>query len=94
MRVRLIVWCKSCQHQVEQDPTGQAKRYGPDTPVIEWREGSVLSRCQLCAKKTPLHENARHCTKKPNDLRDFGEQLFPQLNIKSLRAQRFQPICG
>ena len=26
-RVRLIVWCKECQHQVEPDPAEMAARY-------------------------------------------------------------------
>jgi hypothetical protein len=25
-RVRLIVWCKACQHQVEPDPAAMAER--------------------------------------------------------------------
>jgi len=44
-QVRLIVWCKACQHQVEPDPTEMAPRYGGDTPLLDWREGSVCSRC-------------------------------------------------
>ena len=43
--VRLIVWCKACGHQVEPDPAAMAQRYGDDTPVIEWRERLVCSRC-------------------------------------------------
>jgi hypothetical protein len=31
-RVRLIVWCKDCQHQVEPDPAEMAQRYGAETP--------------------------------------------------------------
>jgi hypothetical protein len=27
-QVRLIVWCKDCQHQVEPDPGEMAQRYG------------------------------------------------------------------
>src|SRR5712672_2162581 len=30
-RVRLIVWCKDCQHQVEPDPAEMAQRYGAAT---------------------------------------------------------------
>jgi hypothetical protein len=37
-RVRLIVWCKACQHQVEPDPAGMAQRYGAETEVLEWRD--------------------------------------------------------
>jgi hypothetical protein len=33
-QVRLIVWCKSCQHQVEPDPVEMAARYGADTSVL------------------------------------------------------------
>ena len=31
-RVRLIVWRKGCQHQVEPDPAGMAARYGARRP--------------------------------------------------------------
>ena len=43
--VRLIVWCKSCQHQVEPDPADQANRYGPRMPVLAWRARLVCSSC-------------------------------------------------
>jgi hypothetical protein len=33
-RVRLIVWCKDCRHQVEPDPA-VAERYGAATTVPE-----------------------------------------------------------
>ena len=35
--VRLIVWRKACQHQVEPDPAEMAARYGAETPVLDWR---------------------------------------------------------
>jgi hypothetical protein len=35
-RVRLIVWCKDCQHQVEPDPAEMAQRYGVATTVLDW----------------------------------------------------------
>jgi hypothetical protein len=44
-QVRLIVWCKACQHQVEPDPTEMATRYGAETPVLDWREKLVCSKC-------------------------------------------------
>ena len=45
-RVRLIVWCKECRHQVvEPDPSELATRYGAETPVPDWRERLVCSRC-------------------------------------------------
>jgi hypothetical protein len=44
-RVRLIVWCRSCQRQVEPDPAEQAQRYGAETSVLEWRERLVCSQC-------------------------------------------------
>jgi hypothetical protein len=43
--VRLIVWCKECQHQVEPDPAEQAERYGAETAVPEWRERLLRTRC-------------------------------------------------
>ena len=44
-RVRLIVWCRDCGHQVEPDPTEQAQRYGVETAVLDWRERLVCSKC-------------------------------------------------
>jgi hypothetical protein len=44
-QVRLIVWCKACQHQVEPDPAEMAARYGADTSVLDWRERLVCSGC-------------------------------------------------
>jgi hypothetical protein len=44
-QVRLIVWCKACQHQVEPDPAEMAARYGADTPVLDWRDRLVCSKC-------------------------------------------------
>jgi hypothetical protein len=44
-QVRLIVWSKACQRQVEPDPAEMAVRYGADTTVLDWREKLVCSRC-------------------------------------------------
>jgi hypothetical protein len=44
-RVRLIVWCKSCQHRLEPDPAEMARRYGAEMPVLKRRERLVCSRC-------------------------------------------------
>jgi len=43
--VRLIVWCKACQHQVEPNPAEMATRYGAGTSVLDWREKLVRSKC-------------------------------------------------
>jgi hypothetical protein len=40
-RVRLIVWCKACRYQVEPDPAEQARRYGAEMPVLEWRAREI-----------------------------------------------------
>jgi hypothetical protein len=42
--VRLIVWCKVCQHQIEPDPAETAARYGANTSVLVWRKRLVCSR--------------------------------------------------
>jgi hypothetical protein len=39
-KVRLIVWCKSCGHQVEPDPAEMAARYGAGASVLDWRTSS------------------------------------------------------
>jgi hypothetical protein len=44
-QVRLIVWCKACQHQIEPEAAEMAQRYGADTSVLDWRERLVSSRC-------------------------------------------------
>jgi len=44
-RVRLIVWCKTCGHQVEPDSAEIADRYGAETSVLDWRERLVCSEC-------------------------------------------------
>jgi hypothetical protein len=44
-QVRLIVWCKGCGHQVEPDSAEMATRYGAETPVLDWREKLVCSKC-------------------------------------------------
>jgi hypothetical protein len=43
-RVRMIVWCKECQHHVEPDPAEVATWYGVETTVLDWRERLVCSR--------------------------------------------------
>ena len=43
--LRLIVWCRGCQHRVEPDPAELARRYGAETSVLEWRYRLVGSRC-------------------------------------------------
>jgi Zn finger protein HypA/HybF involved in hydrogenase expression len=44
-RVRLIVWCRCCQHEVEPDPAEMATRYGAEISVLDWRERLVCSKC-------------------------------------------------
>ena len=44
-RVRFIVWCKDCEHQVEPDVAAQAARYGNATIVLDGKKRLVGSRC-------------------------------------------------
>ena len=44
-RVRLIVWCRDCRHQVEPDPAAMAERYGADMTVPEWHKRLVCGQC-------------------------------------------------
>jgi hypothetical protein len=41
-KVRFIVWCLDCQHQVEPDPAEMVARYDAETPVLDWREPARL----------------------------------------------------
>jgi len=45
-QVRLIVWCKECQHQGKPDPAEIAARCGEETSILDWREQPVCSRCK------------------------------------------------
>jgi hypothetical protein len=45
-RVRLIVWCLDCKHQVEPDPAGMAERYGAEMSVPDWHKRLVCSQCR------------------------------------------------
>jgi hypothetical protein len=40
--VRLIVWCKACQHQIEPDLAEITARYGANPSVLDWRERLVV----------------------------------------------------
>jgi hypothetical protein len=44
-RVRLIVWCKDCSHQVEPDPAEMAQRYGAEMTVPDWAARLVCGQC-------------------------------------------------
>ena len=44
-KVRLIVWCKTCGHQVEPDPAEMAASHGANTSVLDWRDRLVCSGC-------------------------------------------------
>jgi hypothetical protein len=43
--LRLMVWCRTYGHRSEPDPAEQARWYGPETPVPEWRRRLVCSQC-------------------------------------------------
>jgi len=49
-KVRLIVWCKACQHQVEPNLAEMAARYGSETTVLDWRERQRLV-CSKCGSR-------------------------------------------
>lgn len=44
-KVRLIVWCKGCGHQVEPDVAALVERHGEDVTVIDW---AARLRCSAC----------------------------------------------
>jgi hypothetical protein len=64
VRLRFIVWCKDCRHQVEPDPAEMAERYGAATTVQDWYE---RLRCS--------HEVAADLMRNSLDLRDRGAVL-------------------
>jgi len=44
-QVRIIVWCRDCQHQVEPDTAEQVALYGADLSVRDWVARLVCSQC-------------------------------------------------
>jgi hypothetical protein len=44
-KLRLVVWYKTCGYRSEPDPAEQARWYGPETSVPEWRRRLVCSQC-------------------------------------------------
>ena len=44
-KVRFIVWCLDCAHQIEPDPFEMAERYGAGMTVPEWHARLVCSDC-------------------------------------------------
>jgi hypothetical protein len=67
-RVRLIVWCKDCQHQVEPDPAEMAVRYGVETTVPDWRYVANM----LGEDEDPLSELSIDMFPKDGCLRVYG----------------------
>ncbi len=46
--MRLIVWCKTCQHQAEPDIAEQVASYGTDAFVLDWASRLRCSACGGC----------------------------------------------
>ena len=44
-RVRLVVVCLACRHQVEPDLAELAQRYGAETTVPDWHARLFCSQC-------------------------------------------------
>ena len=58
-KVRVIVWCRDCQHQIEPDPAEHAARYGAELPVSDWVKRLKCSPSlgrggRYCGGKTPV----------------------------------------
>src|SRR5204863_1124541 len=46
--VRLIVWCKSCNHRADPDVATQVAQHGSGMPVPDWAR---LLRCTECGER-------------------------------------------
>jgi hypothetical protein len=44
-KVRLLVWCRECSHQVEPDPGEMSVRYSAEMSVPDWHVCLVCSGC-------------------------------------------------
>ena len=76
-RVRLIVWCKDCRHQIEPDAAEMAQRYGAETPVFDWSARLVCSRCPL---RQPSNRYGR-------DRQAAAPRLTPQVGAGGVAAR-------
>jgi hypothetical protein len=47
-QVRLIVWCKSCDHRAEPDIATQVAQHGSGMTVLDWAR---LLRCTECGAR-------------------------------------------
>jgi hypothetical protein len=47
-RVRLIVWCRACQHRFERDTATVAEEHGAATTVLVWTR---RLRCRECGAR-------------------------------------------
>jgi hypothetical protein len=47
-QVRLIVWCKSCDHRADPDIATQIAQHGSGMTVIDWAR---LLRCTECGAR-------------------------------------------
>ena len=48
-KVRVIVWCRDCQHGIEPDPAEHAARYGAELPV---RARVKRLKCSQCGSRS------------------------------------------
>src|SRR5205085_7920516 len=46
--VRLIVWCRRCNHRADPDIAVQVAQHGPLLPVLDWAR---LLRCMECGAR-------------------------------------------
>ena len=46
--VRIIAWCKSCNHRAEPDIATQVAHHGSGMPVIDWAR---LLHCAQCGAR-------------------------------------------
>jgi len=47
-QVRLIVWCRACQHRFEPDNAELVEQHGAETTVLTW---SRRLRCTECGER-------------------------------------------
>ena len=44
-QVRLIVWCRACQHRFEPDNAELVEQHGPETTVLTWSRRLCCTEC-------------------------------------------------
>jgi hypothetical protein len=92
-KLRLAVWCKACGRRSEPDPAEQARWYGPETPVPEWRRRLVCSQCGS-RNVDMVVTGTRPCLKTPLRAAEQGAVWVATVAATSQKSEIWKIYCA